>query len=71
MTRHKYAAVAATRRVRTTSGTYYVCDDCAETLSSGGYVRADDPVENPMAPFFCECEHADHFGAPVRRERDA
>lgn len=60
MTKHTYGSVDATRRVKTDYGTYYLCDDCAESMCQGGYVVADDPVDNPTRPFACQCEHVDH-----------
>jgi hypothetical protein len=63
MTKHPFMSVDATRVLSTESGTFWVCDDCAEQLAAAGYVYSDRAIECAPGAQQCECEHSDHFDA--------
>lgn len=64
-TRHVYGGADATQTLKTDYGTFHMCDDCATTAAAGGFVVSTGPLASETQRQACECEHADHFDAPV------
>ena len=59
---HRYGGADATVTLRTTGGTFNLCDGCAEALTAAGQAKGKPgPLQSENRRPRCQCEHVDLF----------